>query len=61
MAESVNESELGRTKQSTSPRDHLEHLINLGWSPDSPLIEKYVITNGLRADLEKILAERSPG
>ena len=52
MAEAVNDAELGRSKQSATPREHLRHLLNLGWDPASPLIQKYVRDNGLQKDLE---------
>ena len=61
MAESVNDAELGRSKQGTSPREHLMHLINIGWDPESPLIQKYVTQHGLRRDLDDIIKQlRSP-
>ena len=53
MADNVNESELGRSKQSVSPKDHLFHLLNLGWNPRSPLITKYAVQHGLTRDLEE--------
>lgn len=42
MADSVNEAELGRSKQSETPREHLLHLLTVGWDPEAPLIKKYV-------------------
>ena len=29
------------------PTDHLQHLLKIGWSPDSPLIKKYIKENNL--------------
>lgn len=55
MAEAVNEAELGRSKQSATPREHLQHLLNLGWEPSSPLIQKYVRDKQLGAELEQWL------
>jgi len=52
MAQDTNDAELGRSKQSSSPRDHLQHLLNLGWDPHSPLVQKYVLANNLQRDLE---------
>lgn len=52
MAEAVNEAELGRSKQSATPREHLQHLLNLGWEANSPLIQKYVIANSLQKELD---------
>ena len=53
MSESVNDSELGRSKQSTSPRDHLYHLLTIGWEPKSPLIQKYVAEHNLHQALNQ--------
>jgi hypothetical protein len=49
----VNESELGRSKSSVSPRDHLIHLLTIGWDPKSPLIRRFVAIN----DLNRVLAD----
>lgn len=51
MTETVNEAELGRSKKSDSPGDHLQHLLGLGWSREAPLIRKYVLKYRLQADL----------
>lgn len=56
MAESIDDAELGRSKQSTSPREHLRHLLSIGWDPQSPLVQKYVRDHGLRKDLEEFAA-----
>lgn len=53
MADSVNEAELGRSKQSETPREHLTHLLTVGWDPDSPLIKNYVAENGLHTVLRE--------
>jgi hypothetical protein len=53
MSDAVNEAELGRSKQSTSPSDHLIHLLTIGWDPDSPLIQKYVGLHGLHQVLNR--------
>ena len=52
MAEATNEAELGRSKNSATPKDHLYHLLNIGWKPNSPLIQKFVFENNLQRDLE---------
>jgi hypothetical protein len=39
--------------QDNSPAAHLKHLLNIGWSPESPLIRKYVYKNGLEKELEE--------
>ncbi|MBS1995552.1 MAG: hypothetical protein JSS86_04545, partial [Cyanobacteria bacterium SZAS LIN-2] len=51
MSDAVNEAELGRSKYSTTPKEHLYHLLTIGWEPNSPLIVKYVAENGLTKDL----------
>jgi len=58
VAEAVNDAELGRSKQSPTPREHLQHLLNLGWDPSSPLIQKYVKDNALQRDLEDWVKNR---
>jgi hypothetical protein len=58
MAEKDNqESELGRSKHSATPKEHLAHLLNIGWSPRSMLVQKYAIDNGLTRDLEEMARE----
>lgn len=52
MADAINDAELGRSKKSASPADHLAHLLGLGWDPQSPLIQKYVLKNRLQAQLD---------
>jgi hypothetical protein len=49
--DSSNESELGRSKHSATPAEHLLHLLTLGWPPTSPLILKYVGDNRLQREL----------
>ena len=56
MSDAVNESELGRSKYNTTPKEHLYHLLTIGWEPNSPLIVKYVSENGLTKDLNDWLA-----
>lgn len=31
--------------------DHLQHLLKIGWSPDSQLIKKFMRENGLTLDI----------
>ncbi len=56
MSDAVNEAELGRSKYSTTPKEHLYHLLAIGWEPNSPLIVKYVSENALTKDLNDWLA-----
>jgi hypothetical protein len=51
MSEALTESELGRSKRSAAPPDHLQHLLNIGWQTNSPLIQKYVVTHRLQTQL----------
>ena len=47
----TNEAELGRSKHSATPAEHLAHLLGLGWVASSPLIQKYVLENHLQREL----------
>ncbi|HEY9678540.1 MAG TPA: hypothetical protein V6C76_11055 [Drouetiella sp.] len=51
MAEKSDDSELGRSKNTVTPAEHLLHLLTIGWSPSAPLIAKYVAENGLSREL----------
>jgi len=51
--DNINEAELGRSKTSASPKDHLLHLLNIGWNPKAPLILKYAQEHGLMRELEE--------
>ena len=53
MSENINESELGRSKKSATPAEHLEHLLNIGWVPSSLLIRKYVAKYNLQNELNR--------
>ncbi len=50
MSETAD-SELGRSKNSATPAEHLRHLLGLGWDPMSPLILKYVAENSLHREM----------
>lgn len=51
MSEKEQDSELGRSKYSSNPSDHLNHLLNIGWDPKSPLIMRYAMANNLERQL----------
>jgi hypothetical protein len=53
--DAVKEDELGRSKNAATPREHLQHLLNIGWDPRSPLIYKYITQHGLQRDLEELV------
>ncbi len=55
-----NDSELGRSKSSVSPREHLIHLLTIGWDPKSPLIRKYVALNDLGRALSDWVEKTKP-
>jgi len=61
MSETIDDAELGRSKQSTQPRDHLRHLLNIGWDANSPLIQRYVSNHGLRQELEQLVLQNPRG
>lgn len=54
-ADAVKEDELGRSKNAATPREHLQHLLNIGWDPRSPLIFKFVQQHGLSRDLDEFV------
>ena len=48
------ETELGRGgKHAATPREHLMHLLSIGWNPSSPLIQRFVLQYQLNRDLEE--------
>jgi hypothetical protein len=53
----LNEAELARSKSTATPKDHLMHLLGIGWNPRSPLIQKYAIQHGLTRDLEQAIRD----
>jgi hypothetical protein len=55
-----NGAELGRSKHSHTPAEHLKHLLNLGWSANSPLIKKYIQNNGLQRLLVELKKDSPP-
>ena len=57
-AEAGNESELGRSKHASTPAEHLRHLLNIGWKPESPLLQKFVFEHNLQRELEYQVQER---
>ena len=58
MAEPTNEGELGRNKNAGTPKEHLYHLLNIGWKNNSPLIQKFVLENNLQRDLDNWVKEQ---
>lgn len=56
MAGKEDDSELGRSKATATPQQHLQHLLDLGWSPRSHLITRYATEKGLTRELEMMAA-----
>ena len=53
------DAELKQKKHSSSPAEHLIHLLNIGWEPKSPLITRYVATHSLYQELNKWIKEKT--
>ncbi len=55
MANDANggDSELGRSRASVAPSDHLYHLLTVGWNTASPLIQRYVAEHSLQRELSQ--------
>lgn len=60
-SETVETAELGRRKYASTPQEHLLWLLGIGWSPDSPLIRKYVAKKNLYKELEEWNLMHMPG
>jgi hypothetical protein len=50
--DSVDDANLQQQKHDITPASHLKHLLNIGWLPDSTLIQKYVFKHHLEAQLD---------
>lgn len=57
MAEPTQDAELGRSKHAATPKEHLYHLLNIGWNHKSPLIQKFTLEHGLQRELESWVKE----
>ncbi len=55
----AQDAEIKQKKHSSTPSEHLIHLLNIGWEPKSPLIVKYVMANNLEQELNTWLKEKS--
>lgn len=58
MAETAPDAELGRSKHASTPKEHLYHLLNIGWKIDSPLVQKFILEHSLQRDLESWIQDR---
>jgi hypothetical protein len=52
--EEVVDAESSTLSKNSSSLDHLKHLLNIGWNPDTPLILKFVEKYGLEDELEEL-------
>lgn len=49
--EEVVDAESSTLNKNTSALDHLKHLLNVGWTAETPLIQKFVETHNLQDEL----------
>jgi hypothetical protein len=57
--EEVVDAESSTLNKNTSPLDHLKHLINIGWTEKTPLIQKFVEKYNLEGELYELIKEKS--
>lgn len=58
MEDNKLDAESVARNKSAGPLEHLEHLLKIGWDPNSPLIKRFLKDNYLsESDVEKILSE----
>jgi hypothetical protein len=57
--EEVVDAESSTLNKNTSPLDHLKHLINIGWTEKTPLIQKFVEKYNLEDELYELIKEKS--
>lgn len=55
--EEVVDAESSTLNKQVGPVDHLRHLINVGWKPNQPIIQKFVEQYGLDEELKEICQE----
>jgi hypothetical protein len=53
--EEVVDAESSTLSKNVSPLDHLKHLLNIGWRPDTPLILKFVDKYNLELELDELV------
>lgn len=59
MQEEVVDAESSTLSKNSSPLDHLNHLLNIGWDPKTPLVVKFVEKYGLDDELQELLKSRN--
>jgi hypothetical protein len=59
--EEIVDAESSTLNKQIGPLDHLRHLLNIGWSPDTPLIQNFVVKHGLQGDLNELLKQIKHG
>ncbi len=52
--EEVIDAEAGTLNKHGSPLDHLRHLLNIGWDPQTPLVLKFVEKHNLYDELREL-------
>lgn len=57
--EEVIDAESSTLNKNSSPVEHLKHLISIGWSPNTPLIVKFVEKYNLDDELKEILKNKN--
>ena len=57
--EEVVDAESSTLNKNTGPLDHLKHLINIGWTEKTPLVQKFVEKHGLEDELYELIKEQN--
>lgn len=53
--EEVVDAESSTLTKNVSPLDHLKHLVNIGWTEKTPLIQKFVEKYNLEDELYQLI------
>lgn len=56
--EEVVDAEAGTLSKQGSAVDHLRHLINIGWRPEQPVVQRFIEEHGLSDELDEIWAAK---
>ena len=56
--EEVVDAEASTLNKNTGPLDHLKHLMNIGWTEKTPLIQKFVEKYNLEDELYELVKEQ---
>ncbi len=55
--EEIVDAESSTLNKNAGPLDHLRHLLNIGWSPNTPLIVKFVEKHGLDDEVRELVKQ----